>query len=160
MSGKLGTGIGVALIAVLAVGIPAAQADHSVSGNVGCGNDECVEIWNLKCNSDKTKCASAVVCDNTADGGDVMAASILAYSPTGLIGKGEIWPSSGVAGSCTVFIDVCRGGTSKGPIKALIHVSVPSDTGGAAYWMDVHCRDKNGASLPSSTHTVTRATDQ
>lgn len=160
MSRKLGIGIGVALTAVLALGIPAAQADHGVSGHVGCGNDECVEIWNLKCNGAQTKCASAVVCDSSADGGDVLAASIAAYTPTSLIGKGEIWHSSGVAGGCTVFIDVCRGGTTTGPIKALILVSIPSDTGGGAYSMTVHCRDKNGASLASSTHTITKTTDQ
>lgn len=159
MSEKLGIGIGVALMIVLIVGVPAARADHEVVESVGCGNDGCVEIWNLKCNSAQTKCASAVVCDLAGDGGDVVAASIIAYSPTSLIGKGEIWASSGTAGGCTTFIDVCRSGAS-GAIKALIHVAVPSDTGAAAYRMVVQCRDKSGAGLPSSSHTLTKTTNQ
>jgi hypothetical protein len=158
MNVKLGVSIAVALIAAFGAGIPAGQADHVIPSNVGCDGDACMEVWDLKCKSLQTKCAQAQACATTSILLDRPAASIAGYSPSALIGKGDI--DAGPLGGCTTFVQVCRGGTSKGPIKALIRVTSPAAIGSMAYELTVRCNDKNGVSLPSDTHTITKTTDQ
>jgi hypothetical protein len=153
----LGTLSGLILLSAWLVAPLAAQAQSAGAnelgafGSLGCGENNCVEIWKVKCTSSKTKCLCADGVD-TGPPTDVLVVTIVGVSPSALLGKGDI-------GSGPAFVlpmCVCRGG-APGPITALVTFSITT-AGPTNYGSAMFCRDKNN--LPVADPTATKVTNQ
>jgi hypothetical protein len=146
--------LGLTLLLLGLVALPMAAQAGGNGESITCGWNECVDIWNLVCNSTASKCYWAEVCDNCGyDCSDKLTATILFYSPTTspLVGLSQVDQAS--SGGCAT-VQVCR--ESSGPSRALITVSLKKNDF-TKYQIDAECRDVN--ETPTGNQTLTRVTN-
>jgi hypothetical protein len=106
------------------------------------------------CTAASSKCMSVDVCDALADA-DFWQLVVTPYAPSGLLGHME--NNHAQNGTCTTA-QVCRAGTTVGPIKSIISVIHVSGTNGHVYDVDVTCLDKNFILIDESKTTLKRTT--
>lgn len=149
-------GLTIALLLTLARLVTPAGV-HAFEGRIGCGGNNCVDIWKVKCASAATHALCGVLQDNEGCGAgdDVMVMTLVGTSPSGVFGKGDI--SS--AQACAIPACIVRpAGT--GPITALALVSV-TNAGSTGYFVDFSCFDKLGFRITNINNpTATLLTNQ
>lgn len=152
------SGLMIALLLTLAWAVAPAGV-HALEGTVGCGGNNCVDIWKVKCASASTHSLCARLQDNEgcALGDDVMVLTLVATNPPGIFGQGDI----ASAQACVVGVCVARpAGAPVGPITALATVSVTS-AGSTGYNVNFFCADKMGFPIHNASNpTATLITSQ
>src|SRR5262245_37061572 len=120
---------------------------HALGGTIGCGGNNCVDIWKVKCPSASTHSLCGQLIDNElcTAGDDVMVMTLVGTSPSGVFGKGDI--SS--AQACAIPSCVVRPGV--GPITALAMVSMTSP-GHTDYFVAFSCYDKDGILIHNASN--------
>ena len=151
-------GLTIALLLILAW-VVAPAGVHALEGTIGCGGNNCVDIWKVKCPSALTHSLCGRVFDNElcANGDDVMVMMLVGTSPAGVFGKGDI----ASAQACAIPKCVVRpAGAPVGPITALATVSV-TNAGSTDYLVEFSCFDKTGFPILNATNpTATLITSQ
>ena len=151
-------GLTIALLLTLAWVVTPVSVD-ALEGNVGCGGNNCVDIWKVKCASASAHslCARLVDNEGCANGDDVMVLTLIGTNPVGIFGQGDI----ASAQACVVGVCIARPASAPaGPITALATVSVAS-AGSTGYNVNFFCADKMGFPITNATNpTATLITSQ
>src|SRR5262249_45461906 len=106
-------------------------------------------------------CMGVRLCDTDANA-DKWQVTLALYSPLTLVGKASTatLTTDGVANVCMPsFVTVCRGGTSHGPMKALVTVTHPLGGAASPYNLITSCTDDHNVELPGVNTKITVKTD-
>ena len=132
-------------------------AETTRSSTLGCGMDDCVDIWRFKCPAAKTTYVFAEVCPAAPGAQSFWNVAIVGKTPAGLLGKGDVRAAAYEA--CTGLVYLTR--PTPGTVSGYIAVSLWNQIigGSGAYELTVMCLDQIGALVRDPTVQLRTAED-